>query len=83
MVKNSSAKQGTWVQSLGPKIPWRRKWQPTPVFLPGGPHGQRSLAPYSPQRLKESWTRLSDSFTLSLDKSDLGPKFDISLHHSH
>ena len=30
------------------KIPWRRKWQPTPVFLPGEPHGQRSLAGYSP-----------------------------------
>ena len=25
------------------KIPWRREWQPTPVFLPGGSHGQRSL----------------------------------------
>ena len=36
---------------LGPwagKIPWRRKWQPTPVFLPGESHGQRSLADYSP-----------------------------------
>ena len=33
-----------WVR----KIPWRRKWQPTPVFLPGKPHGQRSLAGYSP-----------------------------------
>ena len=29
------------------KIPWRRKWQPTPVFLPGEFHGQRSLAGYS------------------------------------
>ena len=29
------------------KIPWRRKWQPTPVFLPGGSHGQRSLAGYT------------------------------------
>ena len=29
-------------------IPWRRKWQPTPVFLPGKSHGQRSLAGYSP-----------------------------------
>ena len=28
---------------------WRRKWQPTPVFLPGEPHGRRSLADYSPQ----------------------------------
>ena len=30
------------------KIPWRRKWQPTPVFLPGEFQGQRSLAGYSP-----------------------------------
>ena len=30
------------------KIPWRRKWQPTPVFLPGQSHGQRSLAGYGP-----------------------------------
>ena len=30
------------------KIPWRRAWQPTPVFLPGKSHGQRSLAGYSP-----------------------------------
>ena len=30
------------------KILWRRKWQPTPAFLPGESHGQRSLAGYSP-----------------------------------
>ena len=36
------------------KIPWRRKWQPTPVFLPGESHGQRSLVGYSSQGLKES-----------------------------
>ena len=30
------------------KIPWSRKWQATPVFLPGKSHGQRSLAGYSP-----------------------------------
>ena len=35
------------------KIPWRKKWQPTPVFLPGVSHGQRSLAGYSPWGLKE------------------------------
>ena len=29
------------------KIPWRRKWKPTPVFLPGEPHEQRSLVGYS------------------------------------
>ena len=34
----------SWVR----KIPWRRKWQPTLVFLPGESHGQRSLAGYSP-----------------------------------
>ena len=37
------------------KIPWGREWQPTPVFLPGESHGQRSLVDYSPvesQRVK-------------------------------
>ena len=34
----------SWVE----KIPWRREWQATPVFLPGKSHGQRNLAGYSP-----------------------------------
>ena len=38
------------------KIPWKREWQPTPVFLPGVSHGQRSLADYSPQGHTESDT---------------------------
>ena len=38
-----------WVR----KMPWRRAWQPTPVFLPGESHGQRSLAGYSPWGRKE------------------------------
>jgi len=38
------------------KIPWRRKWQPTPVFLPGEYHEQRSLVGYSPWDCKESDT---------------------------
>ena len=46
----------TWVPSLGRKIPWRRAWQPTPIFLPGESHGQRSLAGYSPQVCKEADT---------------------------
>ena len=41
-----------WVR----KIPWRRAWQLTPVFLPGRPHGQRSLVPEA----TKSQTRLSD-----------------------
>ena len=36
------------------KTLWRRKWQPTPIFLPGESHGQRSLAGYSPWGYKES-----------------------------
>ena len=36
------------VQSLdGGRIPWRREWQPTPVFLPGESHEQKSLVGYS------------------------------------
>ena len=36
------------------KIPWRRTWQPTPVFLPGESHGQRSLVGYNPWGCQES-----------------------------
>ena len=36
------------------KIPWRRKWQPTPVFLRGKSHGQRRLEGYSPWGHKET-----------------------------
>ena len=36
------------------KIPWRRKWQPTPLLLPGKSHGWRSLVDYSPWGLKGS-----------------------------
>ena len=38
------------------RLPWRRAWQSTPVFLPGESHGQRSLIGYSPQGCKESDT---------------------------
>ena len=42
---------------------WKKKWQPTPVFLPGESHGQRSLAGYSPQGCKESDTTEQLHFT--------------------
>ena len=48
--------QETRVWSLSQEDPWRRKWQPTPVFLPAKSHGQRSLASYSPWGHKESDT---------------------------
>ena len=35
MVKNLPTMQENWVRSLGREVPWRREWQPTPVFLPG------------------------------------------------
>ena len=40
------------------KIPWSRKWEPTPVFLPGKFHGQRSLAGYTVHGAAKSWTQL-------------------------
>ena len=45
------------------KIPWRRAWQPTPVFLPGESHGQRSLAGYSPSGNKKSDTTKATKHT--------------------
>ena len=56
----SEGKESAWnagdpgsIPQIG-KIFWRRAWQPTPVFLPGKFHGQRSLMGYSPQDRKES-----------------------------
>ena len=50
-----------WVE----KIPWRRKWQPTPVFLPGKSHGQRSLVGCGPLGHRESDT--TERLTRGLD----------------
>ena len=57
LVKNSAANAGDLRWGFNPsigKIPWRRKLQPTPVFLSGEAHGQRSLAGYHPWGHKES-----------------------------
>ena len=48
------------------RIPWRRKWQPTPVFLPGKSHGQRSLAGFSPWGHKRVKNNLATELQLSL-----------------
>ena len=59
MVKNLPANSGQARDAFHPwvrKIPWRRAWQPTPVFLPGESHGQRSLVGYSTRGCKESDT---------------------------
>ena len=52
MVENLPVMQETWVQSLGLEGPL--EWQPTPVFLPGKSHEQRSLVGYSSRDCKES-----------------------------
>ena len=54
----------TQVWSLGWGDLWRREWLPTPVFLPGEFHGQRSLVSYSPGACKESET--TEKLTLFL-----------------
>ena len=57
MVKNLPASRRHGRHRFYPwvgKIPWRRAWQPTSVFLPGESHGQKSLVGYSPWGRKES-----------------------------
>ena len=58
VVKNLPAMLETRVQSWVWKIPWRRKWQPTIVFLPRKSHGQRKLVGCSPwgfKRVRHNW----------------------------
>ena len=59
------------------KIPWRRKWQPTPVFFPGKFHGQRSLMGYNPWGCKEldmtDWTFMQRVIT--------GTSFHVLIFH--
>ena len=54
MVKNLPAVQETRFDPWVRKIPWRREWQSTPVFLPGESRGQGNLAGYSSWGRKES-----------------------------
>ena len=55
--KNLPAMQETRVQPLGWEDPLEKTWQPTPVFLPGEVHGQKSLEAYSPRgrRVRRDW----------------------------
>ena len=56
LVKNPPAMWETWDLPWVGKIPWRREGLPTPIFLPGELHGQRSLEGYRPWDCKESDT---------------------------
>ena len=61
-----------WVR----KIPWRRKWQPTPVFLSGKSHGQRRLVGYNPRGHKRVG---HDLVTKQLAKYILCPYISITV----
>ena len=73
MVMNLSAKQAAWVQSLDWEDPRRRAWQPTPVFLPGESHGQRSLvgcSPWGSQRVGHDGTTNTHTHRGSLEREE-------------
>ena len=65
MVRNLPAMHETGFNPWVMKISWRKAWQPTPVFLPGESHGQRSLAGYSPSGCTESDMTKQLTFSLS------------------
>ena len=79
VVKNLPAK-GTRVQFLVEKIHWRRKWQPTPVFLLGESHRQRSLMGYSPKGCRESNTTEQLSVPTAHGKGDWPEKGSCHAH---
>ena len=64
------------------KIPWRREWQPTPVFLPGEFYGQRSLAGYRHWGRKESDTTERLTLLLTSSKDTLGEDNGTPLQYS-
>ena len=67
--KASACNEGDPGSILGSgRFPWRRKWLPFPVFLPGKYHGQRSLVQYTPWGRKES-ARLSDFTSFQTEKA--------------
>ena len=84
VIRNLPAKEGRW-KSLGfnpwgKKIPWRKKWQPTPVFLPGESHEQSSLVGVQSiglQRVGHDWSDLAQTHACQVllplgRKTDLG-----------
>jgi len=70
VVKNPPADAGRWKRRMfNPwvgKIPWRRKWQPSPVSLPGESQGQRNPVGYSPRGLTELDTTVATEHTSTL-----------------
>ena len=77
-VKRLPTMRETRFNSCIRKMPWRRKWHPTPVLLPGKSHGQRILVGYS-HGVAKSRTRLSD-FTLLHRKNKKECSYMIKNH---
>ena len=75
-VKRLPAMRETWVQFLGQEDPWRRKWQPTPVLLPGKFHGWTSLVGYSP------WGRKGSDMTEQLHLFCFNEQYFFKLKHT-
>ena len=71
------------------KIPWRRAWLPTPIFLPGESHEQRSMAGYSPEgcRVGHNWSDWTHTTRLSFGPGKwlnyCEPQFDFILNRLH
>ena len=65
------------------EIPWRRAWQPTPVFLPGESHGQRSLMGYKPwgHRVGHNWVTFTFTFSGKNSTQALTWLVDIWMNH--
>ena len=71
-----------WFSPQVGKIPWRREWQPTPVFLSGDSHGQRCLAGYSPhialQRVGHNW--VTNTATATVNNIQILCSFTVLSH---
>ena len=68
-----------WIE----RIPWRRAWQPTPVFLPGESHGQRSLEAYiGSQTAGHNWSNLTYTQWNECCSNDLGRRLFVLDDHN-
>ena len=79
LVKNLPAMQETRVQLLGRENPWRRKWQPPSVFLPGESHGQRNMVDYIVHGI--SRVRHDLALSLSNPQNQLSTKVDSNIEN--
>ena len=82
MVKNPPVRQEIQIHFWVRNIPWKRKWQPTTIFLPGKFHGQRSLAGFKRVRYKLATKQQSSKNTkvhlIPRSSSSQGPPYPSS-----